>query len=51
MAAFMDNKLIARPYTPVRPVLGREDNGEIQFIIKVYFPQVLSFINCYYCCY
>lgn len=39
MGAHIDNKLVARPYTPVKPVTKEENNGEIQFIIKVYFPE------------
>ncbi|KAL4809181.1 hypothetical protein BDV18DRAFT_167373 [Aspergillus unguis] len=32
------DKLVMRPYTPVRPVLDSEDDGTFDLVVKTYFP-------------
>jgi len=32
------NRLVVRPYTPVRPVLPAEEDGTFDLVIKIYFP-------------
>ncbi|KAI2830414.1 hypothetical protein CBS63078_3819 [Aspergillus niger] len=33
-----EDRLVVRPYTPVRPILEEEDDGTFDLVVKTYFP-------------
>ncbi len=34
----LEDRMVVRPYTPVRPILAQEDDGTLQLLVKIYFP-------------
>ena len=34
----LSDRMVVRPYTPVKPVKNEEDNGTFELVIKIYFP-------------
>jgi nitrate reductase (NAD(P)H) len=37
LGAYIGDQLIVRPYTPIGPVIADEDQGYVEFVIKIYF--------------
>jgi len=38
LAVELPDRMVTRPYTPVKPILSEEDDGTFECIIKIYFP-------------
>lgn len=34
----LSDRMVVRPYTPVKPVTSKEDDGTFELVIKIYFP-------------
>jgi nitrate reductase (NAD(P)H) len=34
----LEDRMVVRPYTPVKPILAKEDNGTFELVVKIYFP-------------
>jgi len=37
LGAYIGDQLIVRPYTPIGPVMAGENDGHVEFVIKIYF--------------